>query len=236
MSNLEKCNKATLTSHAKERLQERTSISYIELARILDNNLAVNVGHEYPSNRYSRLVFSPTDKEFFIVVQDASNGTVVTILTIEYWNNLSEKQFAGDLTKIGKTCLMPWKRKITKKELMLAAGLSSDPESHASKNSRLSKSISITGTYEYLGFVKYVGFGKIAIDRLLNPIDTLVGTELKETIKLKLFSRNVSESDLVSINWKFKHDKSRVVYDCLGRFDVKKILKSIRKKVSQRIN
>ncbi len=113
MGDLKKYCKACLTDHARERLEERTTRSELELLSILDKNLAVNAGHEYPSNRFSRLVFSPTDKEFFIVVQDANSGTVVTILTIEYWNNLSEKQFDGNLTKIDKTCLTPWKRKIT---------------------------------------------------------------------------------------------------------------------------
>ena len=231
---MKECNKTTWTLHAKERLQERTTISDIELAHILDNNKAVTVGHEYQSNRYSRLVFSPADKEFFIAVQDAKSGTVVTILTIEYWNNLSEKHFDGELTKNDGTHLIPWKKKITKNELQLAASLS-NPESKFAKKNKLSSSISITGTYEYSNHPKHISLGSIKTSQLLNQSDSLIETELSEKIKNKLSTRNMSESDLVSINWKFKHDKKPKFYICQENLDLKKLIKTMRISVSNKI-
>ena len=67
MSDFKKRCKASLSAHARERLIERTSITELELALILENDRAVTIGNEYPGSRHSRLVFSPADKNFFVV-------------------------------------------------------------------------------------------------------------------------------------------------------------------------
>jgi hypothetical protein len=49
---------------------------------------------EAESTRESKLFFSKIDDQFFIAVQDISDGYVVTVLTLEYWHNLSKKYFS----------------------------------------------------------------------------------------------------------------------------------------------
>ena len=63
------------------------------LGSILDNEEVISLGTEVDSSRDARLFFSVADDKFFIAVQDMKTGYVVTILTIEYWHNLSKKHF-----------------------------------------------------------------------------------------------------------------------------------------------
>ena len=78
----------TFTIHALDRVAERLTLSRVELADILDRNRAVTIGVDEYSNRLRRLFFSPVDEEFFVAVQDAKTGDVVTVLPLEYYANL----------------------------------------------------------------------------------------------------------------------------------------------------
>jgi hypothetical protein len=88
-----------------ERLSERTSISPQTLCSILDNNECVYLGRTPDNDRISKLFFSTSDDKFFVAIQDVESGYVVTILTIEYWQNLSLKYLKRNI-KVGKSDLL----------------------------------------------------------------------------------------------------------------------------------
>jgi hypothetical protein len=85
--------KTKLTPHALIRLSDRTSMDPDVFCDILDNDKIISLGTEIDSSRESKLFFSKNDDKFFIAIQDKEDGYVVTILTLEYWHNLSEKHF-----------------------------------------------------------------------------------------------------------------------------------------------
>ena len=76
------------TAHAFERVKERLSLTHEEVAAILDQGLAVNVGIDPFSNRLRRVFFSAPDRTFFVAVQDVSDGALVTVLPLEFHANL----------------------------------------------------------------------------------------------------------------------------------------------------
>ena len=58
-------------------------------ARLLDQNLTVSVGVEPFTRRRHRLLYSEPDKAHFVVIQDFETGEVVTLLPIDYHENLA---------------------------------------------------------------------------------------------------------------------------------------------------
>jgi hypothetical protein len=101
------------SEHALERVKERLSLSIEEVAAILDHDLAVFVGIDEYSNRHRRLFFSVPDNNFFIAIQDADSGEVVTILPLEYHLNLrgfvSENDAVEAAAKMGRAVPDVWK-------------------------------------------------------------------------------------------------------------------------------
>ena len=97
--------KTRLTTHALIRLSERTSMTPQSLAEILDSEKYIYLGKERDNNRVSKLFFSKSDDHFYIAVQDSADGDVITILTLEYWHNLSEKYFDTKLVVKRKNLL-----------------------------------------------------------------------------------------------------------------------------------
>ena len=85
------------SKHALERLEQRSSLTYYELARILDCNVFENVGRVPGFNKEHRLFFSKKDELFYVAIQDIHTGTVVTVLPPDYYENLygkiTEEQF-----------------------------------------------------------------------------------------------------------------------------------------------
>ncbi|MFT6910510.1 MAG: hypothetical protein ACJAS1_007239 [Oleiphilaceae bacterium] len=75
--------------HAYKRVYGRLSISHITLAKILDNDLVVNIGEEPNTNRLHKLFYSEPDKICFVAIQDIKVGTVITTLPIDYHENIS---------------------------------------------------------------------------------------------------------------------------------------------------
>lgn len=75
--------------HAFERVHGRISMTHKELANILDADLALNIGQENKSNRMHKLFYSERDKICFVAIQDMKTGTVVTVLPIDYHENIS---------------------------------------------------------------------------------------------------------------------------------------------------
>jgi len=78
----------TFTIHALDRVAERMHLTTVELAEILDRGLAVTLGVDEYSNRLRRLFYSVVDEQFFVAVQDAKFGDVVTVLPLDYYVNL----------------------------------------------------------------------------------------------------------------------------------------------------
>ncbi len=77
------------TRHAFQRVHERLSLLPGEVATLLDYDLAVNIGVERNGHRLHRLFYSPPDRCCFVAVQDERDGTVVTILPLDYHANIA---------------------------------------------------------------------------------------------------------------------------------------------------
>ncbi len=77
-----------LTSHALDRLRERSVIGPDIVLSALKNGRIELITVEQYSNRGSYLYFSDIENTFFVLVIDISTQEVVTILPIEYWENL----------------------------------------------------------------------------------------------------------------------------------------------------
>ena len=90
---------ANFSKHAFERIEQRTSLSYEEIAFILDRKLTVNVGKKPGIHRNHLLFYSIADDDFFVVIQDELMGTVVTILPLDYHANLAWKISQEDCFK-----------------------------------------------------------------------------------------------------------------------------------------
>jgi len=82
---------AVLTKHAKLRLQERTVLSEQDFVNIMDTYRSVSAGYEPQTFRWHRLFYSRADDTHYVAVQDISNGEVITILTLDYHDNLAWK-------------------------------------------------------------------------------------------------------------------------------------------------
>src|SRR2546421_358030 len=75
---------SNLTRHAEARLSERCKLSPQKLKRLLDNGVAVPVATQKGGRHATRLVYSSPDQAWFIVVQDADDGGVLTVIPLEY--------------------------------------------------------------------------------------------------------------------------------------------------------
>ncbi len=88
--------------HAFKRINQRTKLSCREIKIILDNGLAINTGSKPGSNQAHLLFYSRNDDNFFIAIQDLLTGTVVTVLPLEYQENLAWKISKDDCLKSKK--------------------------------------------------------------------------------------------------------------------------------------
>lgn len=82
---------ARLTKHATQRLAERTTLAHDELFGLIHNQLCVIVGIEPFTNRLHKLIYSESDKTHFVAIQDMATGEVITILPLDYHENLAWK-------------------------------------------------------------------------------------------------------------------------------------------------
>ncbi len=78
-----------LTDHAKMRLKERTSLDESAFVAQLANYQTVSVGYRRGVNHWHRLFFSAADRCHFVAIQDISNGDIITILPLDYHENLA---------------------------------------------------------------------------------------------------------------------------------------------------
>jgi hypothetical protein len=83
------------TVHAFERVEGRLSLSIDELVPILNYGFYINIGEEPKTNRVHKLFYSKIDEMCFVVIQDNVTGYVITILPIDYHENISWKVSIG---------------------------------------------------------------------------------------------------------------------------------------------
>ncbi len=86
-----------LSNHARERIQERFSISEQEFLGLLNSGIGKKVGRSARTNLIHRLVWSHIDNSVLIAIQDVVSGIVLTVLPVdmyrrEYGSNLTEKR------------------------------------------------------------------------------------------------------------------------------------------------
>ncbi len=77
------------SNHATKRLMQRTRLTRLELARVLDHRLFVHIGNEPGLPREHLLFYSTLDENSFVAVRDKLTGAVVTVLPLEYHENLA---------------------------------------------------------------------------------------------------------------------------------------------------
>jgi hypothetical protein len=79
----------SFSRHAYQRVDERLTMEPSDLADLLNWDLAVRIGAEEGTNRVHRLFYSHDDHQCFVAVQDELTGTVVTILPVDYYEQLA---------------------------------------------------------------------------------------------------------------------------------------------------
>jgi hypothetical protein len=75
---------ANFTKHAETRLGERSKLSPDKLRLLLDNGYSTLVAVREKGRYAMRLVFSIEDRNWFVVVQDAGDAGILTVLPWEY--------------------------------------------------------------------------------------------------------------------------------------------------------
>jgi len=87
------------SKHALKRLDQRSILTFYELAKILDCRVFVEIGSEPGFNREHRLFYSVKDKSYYVAIQDAHTGSVVTVLPPDYHQNIcwpvKEEEFSA---------------------------------------------------------------------------------------------------------------------------------------------
>lgn len=82
---------AVFSKHALERINQRTLLNYFTIADILDYGGTVDIGTEFFFDKKHWLFYSHLDDCYFIAIQDSFIGTVVTVLPLDYYENLNFK-------------------------------------------------------------------------------------------------------------------------------------------------
>ena len=62
-----------------------------EVSDLIDWGLAVEIGEEKGTRRIHRLFYSHDDSQCFVAIQDEKTKTVITILPVDYYENLASK-------------------------------------------------------------------------------------------------------------------------------------------------
>jgi hypothetical protein len=75
-----------ISPHAKERVNERCSLSTTAVRTMIDAGRCIWLGGT-SANRGLNLIYSKADDCCFVVVQDTGNHAVVTVLPLWMWNN-----------------------------------------------------------------------------------------------------------------------------------------------------
>ena len=214
--------RTNLGKHALIRLEERTKINEETLCSILDNKETVSLGFERKEyNRQSLLFFSLEDKKFFVAIQDQQNGFVITILTVEYWHNLSEKFFTKKLV-------------ITKSQLIKAI-LISDPENEVRYHPPIFTASSILLTCKKNQ--KNYKIGKFDMDLFFDHNFDQIKIDLKSKILEQINNKNIKEKEIDTISWGVGSHELKVNYINVSEFiDFTYLINEIKKDLDIRIS
>lgn len=87
------------SKHALKRIGQRTKLNYFVIADMLDYGGAIDVGVETVFDRKHWLFYSELDDCCFVAVQDSITGLVVTVLPLDYHENLAWKVDANSLVE-----------------------------------------------------------------------------------------------------------------------------------------
>lgn len=77
------------STHAFDRLSERTSFTQEQLVFWLDHEMYFNLGNKPGIPKQHLLFYSPIDEEYFVAIRDEQTGTVVTVLPLKYHQRLA---------------------------------------------------------------------------------------------------------------------------------------------------
>lgn len=188
------------TDHALLRLNERVSMTPEALGVILDNDEVVSLGTEAGTSRDSKLFFSKDDDKFFIAVQDMKNGYVITILTLEYWHNLSEKHFL---------C-----KRIVSKDMLIRAVTISDQDNPLIHHPPImgKKVVNFSLRYHELKedleySIKTINGGSIDIDLFFSTPSNNIINVVRVKFQEKLQSKGTSEGNIYCVDWGIGENK-----------------------------
>jgi hypothetical protein len=167
--------------HAFERVLGRISMTHRELASLLDDDLAINIGEEKNSNRVHKLFYSERDKICLVAIQDIKTGTVVTVLPIDYHENIS---WAVSLES-----------QLQAKNLIIEEEATPNKESEILHTNASVFRISGNIIDEYGRYIKNVNLGSWPCEPYEYSIDALV--EDKEFVKalIKKLTEKISDSE-----------------------------------------
>lgn len=87
------------------RLAEKSSLAFLDLAKILDCNMYVNIGREPGFNREHKLFYSIQEASYYVAIQNIHTGGVITVLPPSrfivkaHFNDTEGQQKAKDILK-----------------------------------------------------------------------------------------------------------------------------------------
>jgi len=90
---------AYFSKHALKRIKQRTKLSCFTIADMLDFGLAVHIGSEIVFDRKHWLFYSSLDDCCYVAIQDPLTGLVVTVLPVDYHENLAWKVLDAQLAQ-----------------------------------------------------------------------------------------------------------------------------------------
>lgn len=85
-----------LTQHAEQRLAERFQITSSEFLGLLNSHQGKRIGISSRTHLMHRLLWSPADNELLVAIQDAVDGSVLTVLTLEMYRNRYPENVTGN--------------------------------------------------------------------------------------------------------------------------------------------
>lgn len=77
------------SEHAVLRIKQRTKMTPTDILNLISNGGALNMGTKPGIPKRHLLFYSPVDDNCFVAIQDESDGTVITVLPVDYHANLA---------------------------------------------------------------------------------------------------------------------------------------------------
>lgn len=84
--------RSKLSDHAVDRIAERICETPSGLLEILNAGFGKRIGSTDYTKRIHRLVWSPKDDSLLVVIQDITDGTVLTVLTLDMYRNVHKEK------------------------------------------------------------------------------------------------------------------------------------------------